>query len=197
MVTVNDTTYSKMVGDFVNDAKNLVENSWDWSGLRQTLTVPTVQGQRAYSLDGSGNRIKALLVINDTSDYVMSYQTTKWFDEQYLTSTVGQGSPSYYTFEGTDANGDTKAEVFPPPDGVYNIDFKVVLRPDELQADSDELLVPWEPVVHLAVAMLARERGETGGTSTVEYFSIADKFLSDAIALDAARQPEETIWYTP
>ena len=39
--------------------------------------------------------------------------------------------------------------------------------------------------------------GETGGTSTPEYFAIADKYLSDAIALDAQKHPEETIFYTP
>jgi len=27
--SVSDTTYSKMVGDFVNDAKRIVENAWD------------------------------------------------------------------------------------------------------------------------------------------------------------------------
>ena len=45
--------------------------------------------------------------------------------------------------------------------------------------------------------IVARERGETGGTSTAEYFAIADKHLSDAIALDAQKHPEETIFYTP
>ena len=39
--TVAENTYSKMVGDFVNDAKNIVEAAWDWSGLRTTLTVTT------------------------------------------------------------------------------------------------------------------------------------------------------------
>jgi hypothetical protein len=51
-------------------------------------------------------------------------------------------------------------------------------------------------VIHLAVALLARERGETGGTSVAEYFSIADKYLSDAIAIDAAKHPEEMIFRT-
>jgi len=49
----------------------------------------------------------------------------------------------------------------------------------------------------MAVALLARERGETGGTSAQEYFGLSDKFLNDAIALDASKHPEETIWYTP
>jgi hypothetical protein len=49
----------------------------------------------------------------------------------------------------------------------------------------------------MTIALLSRERGETGGTSTAEYFAIADKHLSDAIALDAQKHPEETIFYTP
>jgi len=52
------------------------------------------------------------------------------------------------------------------------------------------------PVIHFAVALLARERGETGGTSTAEYFTIANKYLSDAIAIDAAKHPEEMVFRT-
>jgi hypothetical protein len=52
------------------------------------------------------------------------------------------------------------------------------------------------PVVHLTVALLARERGETGGTSAAEYFAVADRFLSDAIAIDAAKHPEEMVFRT-
>jgi hypothetical protein len=59
------------------------------------------------------------------------------------------------------------------------------------------LSIPSQPVIHLAIALLARERGETGGTAAAEYFSIADTYLSDAVALDAQKHPEETIWYTP
>jgi len=80
---------------------------------------------------------------------------------------------------------------------VYSLRFNCTLRNPELSSDTDELLIPSQPVIHSAVALLARERGETGGTSAPEYFGIADKFLSDAIAMDAQKHPEETIWYTP
>ena len=76
-------------------------------------------------------------------------------------------------------------------------DGGTVLRPDELVNDTDPLIIPSQPVIHLAVALLARERGETGGTSAPEYFQIADRYLSDAIAMDAQKHPEETIWFTP
>ena len=41
VTNVSESTYSKMVGDFVNDAKDLVETAWDWSALRTTLTITT------------------------------------------------------------------------------------------------------------------------------------------------------------
>ena len=60
--------------------------------------------------------------------------------------------------------------------------------------DVSVLNVPSAPVIHYAVALAARERGETGGASAQELYSIADSTLADAIAMDAARFPSETIW---
>ena len=87
--------------------------------------------------------------------------------------------------------------MYPKPDGVYSIKVKSVIRNVAFSNNADTLAIPSQPVIHMAVALLARERGETGGTSTPEYFAIADKYLSDAVSLDAQKHPEETIFYTP
>ena len=195
--SVQDTTYSKLVGDFVNDAKRMVEDAWDWSALRTTLTVTTSAGTFNYVLTGSQNRIKVLDVLNDSSNLFMTYQTAHWFNDAYLNQSPVSGIPEYYTYNGVDSNGDTQVDLYPKPDDTYSIRFNCILRSDDLSADEDDLTIPAQPVIHLAVAMLARERGETGGTSAPEYFGIADKYLSDAIALDAQKHPEEVIWYTP
>jgi hypothetical protein len=194
--SVTENTYSKMVGDFVNDAKNLVETSWDWSGLR-TLTITTSADIFNYVLTGSKNRVKALDVINDTSNNFMEYRPSTWFNDKYLNQDPVSGSPEYYTYNGVNSDGDTQVDIYPKPDGVYAIRFNCILRNPELSADIDQLVIPSMPVIHLAIALLARERGETGGTSTPEYFAIADKYLSDAIALDAQKHPDEVVWYTP
>jgi hypothetical protein len=186
-----------MVGDFVNDAKKFVESAWDWSALRTTLTITTTADIFNYVLTGSQNKIKALDVINDTSNIFMEYNTQHWFNDKYLNQDPVSGAPEYYTYNGVDSNGDTQIDIYPKPDGVYNLRFNCILRNDDLSADTDVLFIPSQPVIHMAVALLARERGETGGTSTPEYFGIADKYLSDAIALDAQKHPEEVIWYTP
>jgi len=197
VASVQSTTYSKMAGDFVNDAKKIVEDAWDWSGLRTTLTVTTTADIFNYVLTGSQNKIKVLDVINDTSNIFMQYNTQHWFNDKYLNQDPPSGAPEYYTYNGVDSSGDTQVDIYPKPDGVYSLRFNCVLRNDDLSADTDELFIPSQPVIHMAVALLARERGETGGTSTPEYFGIADKYLSDAIALDAQKHPEEVIWYTP
>ena len=194
---VSESTYSKMVGDFVNDAKELVETAWDWSALRTTLTITTAADDYTYSLTGSGNEGKVLNLINDTSNLVMQYQTQNWFDDKFFVQTPASGAPEYFTYNGVDGSSDTQIDVYPKPDGVYSLKAKMVIRNVALSADSDTLAIPSSPVIHMAIALLARERGETGGTSTPEYFAIADKHLSDAIALDAQKHPEETIFYTP
>lgn len=194
---VSSNTYSKMVGDFVNDAKKFVESSWDWSALRTTITITTAADDHTYSLTGSQNKAKVLNAINDTSNLVLEYRPQVWFDEKFLIDTPASGAPEYYTFNGVDASGDTQIDVYPKPDAAYSLKIKCTLRNTDLSSDTDTLAIPSEPVIHMAIALLARERGETGGTSAPEYFAIADKYLSDAIALDAQKHPEETIWYTP
>ena len=196
VTTVNQSTYSKMAGDFVNDAKRLVEDAWSWSGLRRTLQVQTTIGTFQYSLVGSMNRGKILDVVNVDEDYFLDYQTAHWFNNQFLNNNPVDGSPYVYSYNGVDSNGDTVVDVYPIPDSVKTINFNMVLPQDDLTDDNTRLLVPAQPVLHLALAMLARERGETGGTSTAEYFAIADRHLADAIALDASKHPEEVVWYS-
>ena len=39
--TVSETTYSALIGKFVNDAKRQIEDSYNWNCLAQTITVTT------------------------------------------------------------------------------------------------------------------------------------------------------------
>lgn len=192
--TVSQTTYSALIGEFVNDAKQIVEDAWDWSALRNISTVTTTASDYTYALPGVNDRAEVLYVSNDTSNVFMEYRSQAWFEQQLnLTGTVS-GSPLYYTFNGFDASDDTQLMIYPIPDGVYSLRFKTVSRGGFMSDDTDELLVPMLPVVYLATALAARERGEVGGTSATELFSVADKLLSDAISLDARRHPEELIY---
>ena len=194
--SVTSTTYVKMVGDFINDAKTLVGQAADWSALRETLTISTTASDNTYSLTGGGDNVKVMSMLNDTQNCFMSYQTKDWFNDALYISNAVEGAPKYFTYNGLDGNGDTQILFGPTPDGVYSIRVDLVKRQADLSANTDSLLIPAQPVIHLAVALLARERGETGGTSTAEYFQIANQYLSDAIAIDAAKHPEEMVFRT-
>jgi len=196
VTSVSQNSYSKLIGEFVNDSKRTVEDAYDWTALRDTLTVSTDDTAFNYTLVGSGNRMKILDVANDTSNFFLQYRTSHWMNNAFLINDAPTGTPQFYSFNGVDANGDNGVDLYPKPDGVYQVRFNAVLRTDDFTVDTDNMLIPSSPVVQLATALGARERGETGGTSAAELFALADRTLADAIAFDAAQHPEETIWYS-
>lgn len=192
VTSVTANPYTKLIGDFVNDAKALVEKAWDWTHLREKLVVATVEGVTEYTWDGDGNPVEVISSWNDTSNGRLNYNSQTAFDKRLYTYPFDNGEPREFTFRSIDSNGDTVIEVYPTPDGVYSLVFNAKVEQGALTENGDRLLVPWEPVLHMALAFGARERGETGGTSTQEYFALADTYLRDAIALDANMHPEET-----
>jgi len=196
VTTVSQNSYSKLIGEYVNDAKRTVEDAYDWTALRTTLTVSTTADTFNYVLTGSQNRMKLLDVINDTSNFFMSYKPSRWMDQAFLINEPSIGSPQFYSFNGVNANGDNAVDIYPKPSGVYQLRFNVVLRTSDFTQDTDNMAIPSSPVVQLATALGARERGETGGTSAAELFALADNTMADAIAIDASQHPEETIWYS-
>lgn len=192
--SVNDNAYSKMIGEFVNDAKRNVEDSYNWNALTDTLSAVTSSSVFNYVLTGSGQRFRVIDVLNDTSDIVVNNATTRWMNQQFLLNPTQLGSPTWYNFNGVNANGDTQVDLFPVPDGVYNIRFNLILPQVPLSADADVLKVPHEPVVFLAYAKALAERGEDGGLASSEAYGLYKQSLSDAIALESGRYGEETQW---
>ena len=192
--SVADNAYSKMIGEFVNDAKRQVEDAYSWNSLSDTLTAVTATGIFNYVLVGSGQRFRIIDVLNDTSNSVLINAPTKWMDEKFLLTTAQSGSPKYFNFNGTNDNGDTQVDLYPIPDGVYDIRFNVIKPQVPLAADSDNLLVPHEPVVFNAVARALAERGEDGGIMSGEMYALYLQSLGDAIAIETGRYVEEQEW---
>ena len=64
VTTVGQNAYSKLIGEFVNDAKRTVEDSYDWTALRTTLTVSTTTDTFNYVLTGSQNRMNPVIFIS-------------------------------------------------------------------------------------------------------------------------------------
>jgi hypothetical protein len=189
-----DTPYAKLIGKFVNDAKRVVEDSFQWNVLTETLTVTTANDLFNYVLTGSGQRFRVLDVVHSEDDVFLQPVTSSVMTNYLLNASVHKGSPYYYNFNGVN-NGDTQVDLYPVPDGVYNIYFNIFKPQNALSAGADELLVPAEPVIKYAYAQAVAERGEDGGLAAQEATALADISLADHIAMAAHRQNDEYIWH--
>ena len=192
---VSESSYSKLIGKFVNDSKRQVENAYDWNALSDTLTFTTTANLFNAVLVGSGQGFRLLDVLNDTSDWFLEYMTSTEITRRFLLQgTTTTGAPTHYNFNGVDANGDTQVDVFPVPDGVYNLRFNIIKPQPALSANTDRLLVPAEPVLLGAYARALAERGEDSGIFSSEAYALFKQELADAIANEANRYPEEFVW---
>jgi hypothetical protein len=153
--TVIQTTYSSLIGKFVNDAKRQIEDAYAWNVLGQTITLSTVAGTYSYSLTGSGQKFQVIDVLNVTSNIGMKNIDFASMNRKQNFSTPVSGIPSEYAFD----------------------DSTVVAVPDVL-------------VVQNAYARALVERGEDGGLSSSEAYLLYKSMLSDYIALEGTRYPE-------
>lgn len=193
--SVSDTAYVKLIARYVNDSKRQVEDAYNWNALSETLSATTTADVFNYVLVGSGQRFRVIDVLNDTDNWFLRNATTVWMDQQFLLTSAQKGSPMYYNFNGTNSNGDTQVDLFPIPNGSYNIRFNVIKPQDPLVNNADVLLVPHEPVILGALAKAQAERGEDGGVQSGETYALYRQSLADAIALEANRYIEDTQWY--
>ena len=190
--TVGETTYSALIGKFVNDAKRQIEDAYTWNCLSQTVTVSTVGGTHSYSLTGVGQKFRVMDALNVTSNVVLGDIPFTSMNRKLNFVTPVQGIPSEYCFNGVDGSGDTKIDLYPIPDGVYSLYFDVIVPQAALSSDGTYVKVLDYLVTQSAYARALIERGEDGGTSSSEAYALFRGMLSDAIATESTRYPEES-----
>lgn len=192
--SVTDTDYSMLIGKFVNDAKRQVEDAFDWNVLRLAITVTTTASVSSYSLVGSGQKFRELNALNTSNFYPMRNLTFGQMQEYLQMGTPSQSAPVYYNYNGYDGNYDTKIDLFPVPDAAYTLLFNLVVPQAMLANDSTVVLVPEEIVQQNAFARAIVERGEDGGLNSSEAYQLYRSMLSDYIALESTRYPENSMF---
>lgn len=196
VTTVDESDYSKLIGDFVNDSKRQVEDAWDWTALRNTYTLTTASGTATYALTDFGVRSNVLYVHNETTNGYINQESLQRIRQLSLGTDNAVGTPYYFAIENVDSNGDANIRFYQTPNTVNTISVYTVKRTGDLATDTDTILVPTAPVVQYAFSFALRERGETGGQSAVEQAAFAKQDLNNAIAHDASLNPEGTLWTT-
>jgi len=189
--TVGETTYSALIGKFVNDAKRQIEDSYNWNCLAQTITVTTTSGTSSYALTGAGQKFRVNDALNTTS--LIGLRNIEFVDmnRKLNLGAPSQSIPSEFCFSGVDGNGDTKVDLFPVPSGAFTLLFDLTIPQANLSADGTSVKVLDYLVTQSAYARALIERGEDGGTNSSEAYALFRSMLSDAIALESTRYPED------
>ena len=196
--SVDETVYSKLIGEFVNDAKSLVQNAWSWSGnIQQSLTVGTSLTDLTIPNSTVNTQVRSVRNI-DTKANLKRLEYTNYRDlfiDNILVPTVGP-QPEFYATQFDFTTDSQKVYFWPPTEGskTFYLNVRWDNRGDDVLTDSSILSVPSLPVVQFAHAMAVEERGETGGTTPATLFGIAKSTLSDAVAYDASFFPSATTW---
>jgi len=192
--TVSATTYSTMLGAFVNQAKREVEDAWEWHALRQVLSFNTSNGTATYAITNSTERSRfysPAREIYDTTNLRILVPAPDWFiDRATYVGSVQSGNPIYYRMRGI-TSGELQITLYPTPNGTFAMRAPMVVRQADLAADATVLTVPAAPVLERAYVLALRERGEDGGVSFAEAQSHADLALYRAIDMDRDFNPDE------
>ena len=190
VTTVVLNSYSTLIGKFVNDAKRQIEDAFAWNALGQTITVTTASSTASYSLTGAGQKFQVMDVINTTSNVGLINISFVDMNRKLNFTPLVNSRPTEFAFDGVDGSYDTKVNLYPIPDGVYTIKFALTVPQATLASDATVVLVPDVLVVQNAYSRALIERGEDGGFNSSEAYQLYKSMLSDYIALEGTRYPE-------
>ena len=194
--TVSENVMSALVGKFINDAKRECADAYDWDAFNTSVSVSTAASQyTGYSLTGAGTRFKVTNVIDTTKYGILNQTTVNAIEKRvFSTNSPQNADPSEYAFSGVDSNGDSQVMFWPVPVGVNSIRFSLIVPESDMSSNTDTTKLPKEPIVLIALARALVERGEDGGLVSSEAYALGKKALSDVIALELARSPENDAW---
>ena len=190
VTTFSETTYSTLIGKFINDAKRQVEDAFSWNALGTTITITTVANTSSYSLTGAGQKFQVMDVINTTNIFGLTNISFVDMNRKLNFAPVATQTPVNYAFDGVDGSYDTQVKFYPIPNAVYIIKFMLTVPQPTLALDATVVKVPDVLVVQNAYARALVERGEDGGLSSSEAYNLYRAMLSDYIALEGTRYPE-------
>ena len=188
--TVSETSYSTLIGKFVNDAKRQIEDAFAWNVLGTTITITTTASTASYSLTGAGQKFQVMDVINTTSNVGLTNISFVDMNRKLNFTPLVNSIPTEFAFDGVDGSYNTKVNLYPIPNGVYTIKFALTVPQATLASDATVVAVPDVLVVQNAYARALVERGEDGGLSSSEAYQLYKSMLSDYIALEGTRYPE-------
>lgn len=216
--SVSENAVSILVGEFVNDAKRVVEDAWQWTALMEWVDIPIILGTHTYALN-SINAAQSAAPLRSRSrprknlldGTLAAYVTTLNYEHQLYEFQLDAGYNLLRAQQNQSVQAIPEAMTFLPSTypytaGVINKSVMVTPTPDRnltlriyftnpqepLVAAADVLIVPDQPVIQLAYLYSLYERGEELGEFIGLTRDKATQALQDAIAHD-----QSLVGYSP
>lgn len=201
--SVSQDSNAVFMASAVNQAKRLVEDRWKWNQLWRDITFTSQADVRSYDTSAAGGLAVAPDVTNDrsfllyderrmplfwdvtvaTNGYQMRECTRAYAERIRNLQNVGVGIPDIVTVY---QNGEGLTVMFPyPPTTARNYLFKAFVPQEELLTATEEMLVPWRPVVLAATALCCEERGEELGMTASRWWDEYEIAIGTAIGNDS------------
>lgn len=190
ITAVTDNAYSTLIGEFVNQAKREVEDAFDWRVLNRAVSINTIGATKTYTVTGINHRARFKFIHNVTNKGDLIQVTKEFFERQENFTQASNSQPSYYIITPSNTADTVDIELYPTPDGTYNLLAYIIDPDDDLTADTDHIKVPYWPVVLGAYVLALAERGDESGMSERRAQTDYQSALSDAIAQDSWQQTQ-------
>lgn len=200
--TVNQNQDTVFIGFAINEAKRMVEDNWNLDQITKDITFNSVANQSAYDtsllsvvtsdpvVTTDRSRIKRdvygrlqMWDVTSGGEARMIERSREWVDNARTLATQSATRPSLVAIYANDSGLVVK---FPyPPNAIRNYSFKCIVPADELTSASDELEVPFRPVVLAATALAAEERGEELGLTASRWWEQYENAFGNMVSRDS------------
>lgn len=200
---VNADADTIIIANFLNQAKERVESAWKWNILRKTITFNG--SASTYTYDTSDAGVATVNQTNERSVLLFDQENRPLFwdvtsgGEFRLEAISRERAQSIYRLDQSTTTSPSQftayrlgsgLTIFFPvaPSGTRNYSFEAYVPQAELSAKTDELTVPWRPVVMLATSLAAGERGDEFGAAQQMYMDLYEDAIATEIAFDQEGQ---------
>lgn len=201
-----DSDYHRLVASFINQIKEEIEDSHQWSSLWQDLPVTITASTDSADITGANERSRLVRIqqsnqpqpvalVFDITDAgnVSLLQELDYSDIVYRRRTNPNGTtsaaPAYFATK-RGADGVPEIVVYPKPLAERTLSVTMVVPQDRLEDDNLDvaLQIPSRPLLIGALWYALEERGEELGVSNLYTEERYRRALDDTISQDWAEQ---------
>lgn len=188
------SNYSKLIGQFVNEAKREVEDAHEWHALRTTIDAAIVVDATEVIFNGTSQRTRIIQVFNATNNTLMYPRERNWIIKQRNLGTQTTAEPTYYSMGTYNSEGEIKLELWSTSDGAYDLTLDAIVPQNDLAENNTMITIPPDPVKLRALALALAERGDDGGQPFAQVMQEYNIALTDAVNRDKDNGPYHEAW---